>query len=104
MADYLKTTIAACQAGDDHTTRQMALLALVGRGKHPKRFKLVADELSISKPATTRAADRLVSEGLMQRVPVAEDARQVDLALTDAGRALLARAQAGFAAETAVAA
>lgn len=103
MADYIKTVIASCQAGHDYTTRQMAVLAVVGRGKNspPKRFKEVAVELGISKPAVTRASQRLEEDKLLRRVETPTDRRQVDLALTDAGKAFLALAHAGFPAAAA---
>lgn len=99
MADFSKATVAACVQGVDFTTRQMALLFIIGRTKAPKRFRDAAADLNISKPATTRAADRLMAAGLVERIPVKTDARQVDMALSVKGRAFLARALAGFPAE-----
>lgn len=104
MVEYLKTVIAACQAGDDHTPRQMALLALLRLSKKPLRYGAVAVELNISKFALTRAANRLAEEGLLVRIPTPWDKRQVDLGLTEKGRALLEWARTGFAPDIAAAA
>ena len=96
MADYLKTTIAACHQGIDFTIRQTAALIVLGKVRKPTRFSALHAEMGVSKPATTRAIDRLQAKGLVERIPTPADRRQVDLALTDAGRAMLARMTAGF--------
>lgn len=102
MADFAKATVAACVQGVDFTTRQMALLFIIGRTKAPKRFKDAVADLNLSKPAVTRAADRLMKAGLLERVAVKMDARQIDLALSVKGRAFLVRALAGFPDDAAV--
>lgn len=96
MAEFSKSVIAACQQGLDYTTRQMALLFVVGRSKKPLRFGEAAIGLGISKPAVTRAADRLASVGYLNRLQVAGDGRTVDLVLTASGKAFMERAQGGF--------
>lgn len=97
MADYLKATLAACRSGIDLTVRQSATLIVLSKAKRPMRFKALNEELSISKPATTRALDRLQADGLVERIPTPADRRQVDLALTDAGVAMVVRMRDGFA-------
>ena len=44
---------------------------------------------NISRPAISQAVDVLVKKGLLTRVPSSTDRRVIELALTDAGNALL---------------
>jgi DNA-binding MarR family transcriptional regulator len=48
----------------------------------------LAERVPLSQSATSRMVDRLVSEGLVRRDPVAGDRRQRSLRLTAKGRAL----------------
>lgn len=56
------------------------------------RMADLADRLLLSRSATSRFADRLESEGLVQRVAVSEDRRGLNLVLTDHGEARLREA------------
>ncbi len=69
---------------------QVKLLLLIGRPG--QRFKVtdVAEFLGVTNAAASRAIDRLVQRGLIDRTVSVEDRRAVDLALTDASRELLA--------------
>lgn len=68
---------------------QVKLLLLIARPG--QRFKVtdVADFLGVTNAAASRAIDRLVQRGLIDRSVSPEDRRAVDLALTDASRKLL---------------
>lgn len=70
---------------------QVKLLLLISRPG--QRFKVtdVADFLGVTNAAASRAIDRLVQRGLVDRTVSKEDRRAVDLALTDASEALLDR-------------
>lgn len=70
---------------------QVKLLLLISRPG--QRFKVtdVASFLGVTNAAASRAIDRLVQRGLIDRSVSAEDRRAVDLALTDESRALLDR-------------
>lgn len=73
---------------------QVKLLLLIGQPA--QRFKVtdVADFLGVTNAAASRAIDRLVQRGLIDRTVSAEDRRAVDLALTAESRALLERFKA----------
>jgi DNA-binding MarR family transcriptional regulator len=70
---------------------QVKLLLLVGRPG--QRFKVtdVADFLGVTNAAASRAIDRLVQRGLIDRTVSKEDRRAVDLKLTPESEALLAK-------------
>jgi len=70
---------------------QVKLLLLIGRPG--QRFKVtdVADFLGVTNAAASRAIDRLVQRGLIDRTVSKEDRRAVDLSLTPASRELLNR-------------
>jgi len=70
---------------------QVKLLLLIARPEH--RFKVtdVADFLGVTNAAASRAIERLVQRGLVDRTISRDDRRAVDLALTDQSRELLAR-------------
>lgn len=70
---------------------QVKLLLLIARPG--QRFKVtdVADFLGVTNAAASRAIDRLVQRGLIDRSVSAEDRRAVDLSLTPASRELLDR-------------
>ncbi|MEJ2504154.1 MAG: MarR family transcriptional regulator [Gemmatimonadota bacterium] len=70
---------------------QVKLLLLIARPG--QRFKVtdVADFLGVTNAAASRAIDRLVQRGLMERTVSKEDRRAVDLSLTEESEALLDR-------------
>jgi DNA-binding MarR family transcriptional regulator len=70
---------------------QVKLLLLIARPG--QRFKVtdVADFLGVTNAAASRAIDRLVQRGLIDRSVSPEDRRAVDLSLTPASRQLLDR-------------
>lgn len=70
---------------------QVKLVLLIARPG--QRFKVtdVADFMGVTNAAASRAIDRLVQRGLIERTVSAEDRRAVDLSLTPASRKLLDR-------------
>lgn len=70
---------------------QVKLLLLIARPG--QRFKVtdVADFLGVTNAAASRAIDRLVQRGLIDRTVSKEDRRAVDLSLTPSSRELLNR-------------
>jgi DNA-binding MarR family transcriptional regulator len=76
---------------DQLAMSQIKLLLLIAHPDH--RFKVtdVAEFLGVTNAAASRAIDRLVQRGLVDRTISPDDRRAVDLALTPASRALLER-------------
>jgi DNA-binding MarR family transcriptional regulator len=74
---------------DAHMTcRQVAILAMMAA--YPRcSVKHLAPALGLSKPVITRASDKLVDLGLVTRKTSPHDRRQVELAPTRAGMAML---------------
>jgi len=62
------------------------------------RMSDLADTVLLSPSGVSRLVDRLVADGLIERQPCGDDGRAVHAAITDAGRALLARAAPTFTA------
>jgi DNA-binding MarR family transcriptional regulator len=55
--------------------------------KHgPIRMSVIGRHMGISKPYMTALVDKLISEGLVERVPDPEDRRVVMVRITEAGR------------------
>jgi DNA-binding MarR family transcriptional regulator len=83
---------ALAEATDEQLAlSQVKLLLLIARPG--QRFKVtdVADFLGVTNAAASRAIDRLVQRGLVERTISKEDRRAVDLSLTEESRALLER-------------
>jgi DNA-binding MarR family transcriptional regulator len=57
----------------------------------PVRMGELAAALRVAESSATRVVDRLVSEGLLERMPDPSDRRTVRVALTAKGRGLLAK-------------
>ena len=75
--------------GPDLSTRQMAILMTVYLTDGPHRVRGLANGLSISKPATSRALDRLGDLGFTRRVRDIGDRRNVLIERTVAGSVFL---------------
>ena len=75
--------------GPDLSTRQMAILLTVYLTGGPHSVKGLAAGLSISKPATSRALDRLGDLGFIRRVRDVQDRRNVLVERTVAGSVFL---------------
>lgn len=80
---------ALAQRLPDLTTRQLALLLHVGLMPAPHTVRGLAETLSFSKPAVTRALDRLSFLGFVQRKRDPRDRRSVLVEVTAEGRAFL---------------
>jgi DNA-binding MarR family transcriptional regulator len=67
----------------------VALLILAESPDRRLRMGRLADSLTLSKSGATRLIDRLVDDGLVDRVTCSSDLRGAEAALTDAGLARL---------------
>ena len=85
----------ALRAHHDLGLREMFVLSLL-EGE-PLRPGQIAEQLNLPAPSVTRASERLVGRGLLERRAGTRDRRHVDLALTPAGRDLLDRGRADLA-------
>lgn len=79
--------VAEATENRDLTLRQLALLELASSGG--TEVRLASMDLKISRPACTRASDRLVDEGLMQRKAIQGDRRRALLVATAKGKRLI---------------
>jgi len=88
--ELLERTLAAASSGQLALSQVKLLLLIGGPGR---RFKVtdVAEFLGVTNAAASRAIERLVQRGLLERTVSQADRRAVDLALTDESRELLAR-------------
>ncbi len=71
----------------DISVEQFHILRNIRRGRGS--VSELAEAKNISRPAISQAVDLLVNKGLITRTTNANDRRQVRLALTDSGNALL---------------
>jgi long-chain acyl-CoA synthetase len=74
------------------TLAQYRVLAILGDGCEPA--SVLAEKLAVSRPSVTGVVDGLVTRGLVRRDHIEDDRRRIDVGLTDAGRMLLAAADA----------
>ena len=87
------TKLVRSQAfGDSETTGALAALTLLFQeerleGDTPVRMTDVSRRLMISKPAATQVVNRLVENGLVERLSDDSDRRVVYIKATEAGRA-----------------
>jgi DNA-binding MarR family transcriptional regulator len=87
------------RTGHDLTLRQMAVALTLHLSDDPQTVRGLARHLQVSKPAITRAFDRLSEVGLMRRKVDPLDRRSVVAVRTEAGQAMVARLKASLAAE-----
>lgn len=73
----------------DLSARQMAVLTTVYLQPSPHTVRGLAESLNISKPAVTRALDRLSELGLVRRKPDDQDRRSVLIQRTVKGSVYL---------------
>jgi DNA-binding MarR family transcriptional regulator len=78
-------------SGGTLAAQQIKLLLLIARPGHRYRVMDIAAFLGVTNAAASRAVDRLVQRGLVDRTISPDDRRAVDLALTPSGRDLLDR-------------
>lgn len=74
------------------TLAQYRVMAILGDGC--EAASVLAEKLAVSRPSITGVVDGLVARGLVRRDHLDDDRRRVDVGLTDAGRRLLAAADA----------
>jgi DNA-binding MarR family transcriptional regulator len=84
---------------NDLTLRQMAVALTLYLSSDPQTVRGLVRHLQVSKPAITRAFDRLSELGLMRRKVDPLDRRSVVAVRTEAGQALVARLKASLEAE-----
>jgi DNA-binding MarR family transcriptional regulator len=88
VSNHVSHAFAAKLADKDVTVAEWALMrALYGRGPIPP--SRVADEMSMTRGAITKLADRLIGKSLIVRKASSEDRRAQTLALTSRGDALV---------------
>ena len=75
--------------GPDLSARQMAVLLTIYRTESPHTVRALAKELHVSKPAVTRALDRLEKLELIRRKTDEHDRRSVLLQRTVKGSVFL---------------
>jgi long-chain acyl-CoA synthetase len=71
---------------------QYRVMAILGDGC--EAASVLAQKLAVSRPSITGVVDGLVTRGLVRRDHTEDDRRRIDVGLTDAGRGLLAAADA----------
>jgi len=91
---YRVMHLALSRQVPDLTTRQFALLLHVGLTAPPHTVRGLSDSLGISKPAVTRALDRLGACGFLQRERDPGDRRSVLVSITPAGAVFLEKLEA----------
>jgi DNA-binding MarR family transcriptional regulator len=91
LTQVLRTTMLALVRSDevDLTSRQFGVFLTVYMTAGPHTVRGLAAELNVSKPAITRALDRLGELGLARRKVDPMDRRSVLVQQTQEGRALL---------------
>jgi DNA-binding MarR family transcriptional regulator len=75
-------------AGEEVTlTQYRSLVVLASRG--PQGVAALAEAVAVTPPTVSRLVDRLIKKGLVRRRTDRNDRRQVRIALTESGRALI---------------
>lgn len=85
-----KRALAAAKAAPDMTCRQVAILAIIDANPD-KSTGDVAKAAGVSRPAVTRATQKMVELGLVTSLRSKEDERRVRLFVTQRGHALLTK-------------
>lgn len=86
-----RDTLCDCVRHDepDLTMRQMSIILVIYLDKPPHRVRHLSESLDISKPAVTRALDKLEALGYVKRKSDEEDARSVLIQRTVKGSVFL---------------
>lgn len=89
--DLWRRSVVRSVRGDspDFSARQMAVLLTIYLTPQPHTVRGLAAELNISKPAITRALDRLGEFGLVRRKPDETDRRSIEVQQTVKGSVFL---------------
>ena len=91
---HLARHVERAVATVDLTLSQYRLLGILGEGH--EAASALAEKLAVSRPSVTGVVDGLVARGLVRRGQTDGDRRRVDIDLTDAGRIVLAAADAAI--------
>ncbi len=89
LARLARVAEQACQATGISLPQYRLLVSISGQ---PQRASELAARVGVSRPALTSLVNGLAQAGLLQRVPVPNDRRGIQLVVTDAGCAALAQA------------
>ena len=95
LLDRLMKLVRSQAFGDSETTSTLGALTLLCQeghtaGETPVRMTDVSQRLAISKPAATQVVNRLVENGLVERLSDENDRRVVYIKATEAGHAFYA--------------
>lgn len=97
MTDFASTTTNMVRENIDLTLRQCAvLLAATDERLKGQSVAAYALHLGISKPAVTRACDKLAEMNLLKRAASTDDRRKVLIDVTKDGAAMVDRIRGGF--------
>jgi DNA-binding MarR family transcriptional regulator len=83
----------ACQQTGISLPQYRLLVSITGR---PQRASELAAHVGVSRPTLTSLVDGLEQAGFLRRARVLSDGRGIELVVTEAGRAALARADAAL--------
>ncbi len=89
---HIARIVERAVATTDLSLSQYRVLATLGEGQ--EAASRLAEKLAVSRPSITGVVDGLVARGLVRRDHASCDRRRIDVGLTEAGRQLLARADA----------
>jgi DNA-binding MarR family transcriptional regulator len=100
LLDILRDNFVSLVRSDDRdlSVCQLAVLLVCCLDDRPHTMHGLAEWLNVSRPAATRAADRLVELGLVKRADNPNDRRGVLLVATVSGRAFVKGLRAMIAA------
>jgi DNA-binding MarR family transcriptional regulator len=93
LARLARVAELTCQQTGISLPQYRLLVSITGR---PQRASELAAHVGVSRPTLTSLVDGLEQAGCLRRVPVASDRRGIQLVVTEAGRAALARADAAL--------
>jgi DNA-binding MarR family transcriptional regulator len=89
LARLARVAELACQQTGISLPQYRLLVSITGA---PQRASELAAHVGVSRPTLTSLVDGLEAAALVRRVPVLSDGRGIQLAVTDAGREAVARA------------
>jgi len=89
LARLARVAELACQQTGISLPQYRLLVSITGR---PQRASELAASVGVSRPTLTSLVDGLEQAGCLRRMPVLSDRRGIQLVVTDAGCAAVARA------------
>lgn len=96
--DLTRRLDAELEASHRISLAEHAVLQQLVMGGGQLRMSELADTVLLSPSGVSRLVDRLVADGLLERRACDSDGRAVNAAITERGRALLARAEPTYSA------